>query len=344
MTNRFTMPATDRVRRMLAQSLSITSAAIFALLLTASAHAQTTVEYIHTDALGSPVAVTDASGNAIEREVFEPYGSPITRPPSDQPGFTGHVADSLTGLTYMQQRYYDPQIGRFLSVDPVTAYSNPVGAFNRYWYGNNNPYKFMDPDGRRACGKDTTCALEQGARGGVLMANGGRSERSQQQAETVGKAATTAANNALSSIQEREFKTPGSAARAWDDRVRRIADKFDTEIASRIFYSKDGVVLGSATSDGLRFSVNPDFSSGPTPYSITAGFVHTHPTMSLFSGNDLNYAIGQYRRANGWTRNGQFDQSAIVTLPGGRVVEWKVSSYMGSGGASYLNESYYNDH
>lgn len=69
-----------------------------------------------------------------------------------------------------------------------------------------------------------------------------------------------------------------------------------------------------------------------------------NPTMSLFSSNDLNYAIGQYRRANGWTRNGQFDQSAIVTLPGGRVVEWKVSSYMSSGGTSYLNESYYNDH
>lgn len=111
-------------------------------------YAQTKVEYIHTDALGSPVAVTDASGNVIEREVYEPYGSPITRPGSDQPGFTGHVMDSLTNLTYMQQRYYDPQIGRFLSVDPVTAYSNPAGAFNRYWYANNNPYRFTDPDGR----------------------------------------------------------------------------------------------------------------------------------------------------------------------------------------------------
>lgn len=66
--------------------------------------------------------------------------------------------------------------------------------------------------------------------------------------------------------------------------------------------------------------------------------------MSLFSGKDLRYAIDQYRAVNGWVRNGQFDQSAIVTLPGGRVVEWKVSGYMSSGGASYLNENYYNEH
>ncbi len=48
----------------------------------------------------------------------------------------------------MRQRYYDPGIGMFLSVDPVTAYSNPVGQFHRYRYANNNPYKFTDPDGR----------------------------------------------------------------------------------------------------------------------------------------------------------------------------------------------------
>ncbi|HJS61845.1 MAG TPA: RHS repeat-associated core domain-containing protein, partial [Pseudolabrys sp.] len=60
----------------------------------------------------------------------------------------GHVQDAQTGLTYMQQRYYDPQIGRFLSMDPVTADANTGGNFNRYWYANNNPYKFIDPDGR----------------------------------------------------------------------------------------------------------------------------------------------------------------------------------------------------
>ncbi|WP_454831480.1 RHS repeat domain-containing protein [Pseudoxanthomonas wuyuanensis] len=113
--------------------------------------AQTTVEYIHTDALGSVVAVTNAAGQVIERNDYEPYGAIIGKPSYGGVGFTGHVQDAVTGLTYMQQRYYDPQLGVFLSVDPVTAYVKPGVNFNRYWYVSNNPYKFTDPDGRYEC-------------------------------------------------------------------------------------------------------------------------------------------------------------------------------------------------
>lgn len=56
-----------------------------------------------------------------------------------------NVQDAVTGLTYMEQRYYDPGIGRFLSRDPISALKGP---FNRYWYANANPYRFTDPDGR----------------------------------------------------------------------------------------------------------------------------------------------------------------------------------------------------
>jgi RHS repeat-associated protein len=57
----------------------------------------------------------------------------------------------MSGPTlYMQQRYYDPLAGRFLSVDPVTTDAKTGSSFNRYVYGNNNPYKFKDPDGRFA--------------------------------------------------------------------------------------------------------------------------------------------------------------------------------------------------
>jgi RHS repeat-associated protein len=112
-----------------------------------SAQAQT-VEYLHTDALGSVVAVTDANRNVIERREYEPYGSQLTPAVSNGPGYTGHVQDAATGLVYMQQRYYDAQIGRFLSGDPVTPDGNTGDHFNRYRYAANNPYKFTDPDGR----------------------------------------------------------------------------------------------------------------------------------------------------------------------------------------------------
>jgi uncharacterized protein RhaS with RHS repeats len=53
----------------------------------------------------------------------------------------------------MQARYYDPVIGRFYSNDPVDALSHlgrtgGIHGFNRYAYANNNPYKYIDPDGR----------------------------------------------------------------------------------------------------------------------------------------------------------------------------------------------------
>jgi RHS repeat-associated protein len=107
-----------------------------------------TVKYQHTDALGSPVAVTNAAGAVIERSDYEPWGAIIGQPNRNGIGYTGHMMDGATGLTYMQQRYYDQSIGRFLSIDPVSAEASTGEHFNRYWYADGNPYKYTDPDGR----------------------------------------------------------------------------------------------------------------------------------------------------------------------------------------------------
>ena len=106
-----------------------------------------TVKYQHVDALGTPVAVTNAGKATIETGEYEPYGRLVNRPLFDGPGYTGHVQDAATGLTYMQQRYYDPLLGVFLSVDPVTACDGPMTQFHRYRYASNSPYGFLDPDG-----------------------------------------------------------------------------------------------------------------------------------------------------------------------------------------------------
>ncbi|MDY4295252.1 MULTISPECIES: RHS repeat-associated core domain-containing protein [unclassified Xanthomonas] len=131
-------------------AMHLMAAAALSLLIAFGVSAQT-VRYIHTDGLGSVVLVTDKDRNIIERREYEPYGNIANQPLVDGPGYTGHVMDAATGLAYMQQRYYDPIIGRFLSVDPVAATTKPGQNFNRYWYGENNPYKFFDPDGRYVC-------------------------------------------------------------------------------------------------------------------------------------------------------------------------------------------------
>jgi len=108
------------------------------------------VEHIHTDQLGSAVATSSNAGlQAWTRKRYEPYGAP--RPGSEVPvssGYTGHAHDPETALVQMQQRYYEPIAGRFLSVDPVVTNAKSGSHFNRYVYAENSPYKYVDPDGR----------------------------------------------------------------------------------------------------------------------------------------------------------------------------------------------------
>ncbi|PJK07787.1 hypothetical protein CO610_08750 [Lysobacteraceae bacterium NML95-0200] len=120
------------------------------------------IEYLHNDARGSLIAKTNSSKAIIQTSQYEPYGRLVNRANNNRPGYTGHVQDSATGLTYMQQRYYDPQLGLFLSSDPVTAYGNPIGQFHRYRYANNNPYRFVDPDGRDVTCDQDSCTIHGG--------------------------------------------------------------------------------------------------------------------------------------------------------------------------------------
>ncbi len=91
---------------------------------------------------------------------YKPFGESIETA-VDAVGYTGHKFDKDLGLSYMQARYYDPVIGRFMSNDPV-GYSaeNPTMSFNRYLYVNNNPYKYVDPDGEWFVGAIIGAAIE----------------------------------------------------------------------------------------------------------------------------------------------------------------------------------------
>ena len=120
-------------------------------LMAAPAFAADTVYYYSSDTVRSEVVVTDQSRNVVERTYYAPYGQVLNRDLRDGPGYTGHEEDPETNLVYMQQRYYDPEAGRFLSVDPVAA-DGSGGSFNRYEYAEDNPYRYTDPFGLYSCG------------------------------------------------------------------------------------------------------------------------------------------------------------------------------------------------
>ena len=61
--------------------------------------------------------------------------------------FAGRELDPETGLYYNRARYYDPQLGRFVSEDPIGI----AGGLNQYAYGFNNPVDVRDPSGTCPC-------------------------------------------------------------------------------------------------------------------------------------------------------------------------------------------------
>jgi RHS repeat-associated protein len=106
--------------------------------------------YNHDDHLGSTVAATHHNGTVNARMRYAPFGLAMDDPTvlRDGAGFTGHLKDSNTGLNYMQARYYDPVMGRFLSIDPVTFLdTGDTSQFNRYVYASNDPINRFDPNG-----------------------------------------------------------------------------------------------------------------------------------------------------------------------------------------------------
>lgn len=102
------------------------------------------------DGLGSVLAEVDPNGNLTSTRNYDIYGSVRS---GNNPGGTsshkfvgqlGHPSEDNTGLIYMRARYYDPQIGRFLSEDPARSGTN--------WriYCSDNPVNCVDASGKSA--------------------------------------------------------------------------------------------------------------------------------------------------------------------------------------------------
>ena len=133
------------------------------LLFISNARAADQVFFYHTDPVGTPMAISDANGQVVWRGDYKPFGeeASVSGALANDRKFVGKEKDEETGLYYFGARYLDAKLGRFAAVDPVRAVDpldgspneemlkNPQG-FNLYAYAFNNPFRYIDLDGKAA--------------------------------------------------------------------------------------------------------------------------------------------------------------------------------------------------
>jgi len=126
-------------------------------------------EYLHQDHLGSLVAITGSDQSLVDRLSYDPWGKrrgagfggvgnawlsmsagayfTPTSLSHTRRGFTGHEQVDQLNFIHMNGRIYDPEIGRFLSADPMVQFPESTQGLDRYTYVNNNPLSYTDPTG-----------------------------------------------------------------------------------------------------------------------------------------------------------------------------------------------------
>ncbi|WP_342373837.1 DUF6531 domain-containing protein [Myxococcus stipitatus] len=123
--------------------------------------------FLGTDALGSVTDALAAGGNVLAARQYDAWGNlregTVPGAGDFKLAFTGHQYDTETGLIYARARYYDSQLGRFLSRDPIEGGPQNAPNLHRFLYARHNPLAFVDSNGMQETRGLSTCGMGAGA-------------------------------------------------------------------------------------------------------------------------------------------------------------------------------------
>ena len=110
-----------------------------------------TVYYYITNLQGDVMSFARADGGGASSYVYDAWGNILSMSGDlaelNPLRYRGYVYDQETGFYYLNNRYYDPEIGRFINEDPYISTGKGVIGCNMFAYCNNNPVNGSDPNG-----------------------------------------------------------------------------------------------------------------------------------------------------------------------------------------------------
>jgi len=141
---------------------------IHGLDLLARVEPDDTTNYYHYDGLGSTRQLTDEAGDVVAGYEYDAFGNlrMVAGSSANPFTFTGEQTDDESNLIYLRARYYDSQTGRFLSRDPFAGLARRSQSLNKYPYAQNNPVRYVDPNGEAIL----TTIVGAGLVGGAVVA------------------------------------------------------------------------------------------------------------------------------------------------------------------------------
>ena len=97
------------------------------------------------------LAIVDASNNVVGSYTYDAWGKVLsvtgTIAEINPIRYRGYYYDTETGLYYLNSRYYDPEIGRFVNADAAIGQMGNIQSTNMFSYCFNNPINQSDPSG-----------------------------------------------------------------------------------------------------------------------------------------------------------------------------------------------------
>jgi RHS repeat-associated protein len=115
----------------------------------------TSYYYFQKNLQGDVIRILNSSGTVVVEYTYDAWGKvlSVTGSQASTIGqynpfrYRGYYYDTETGFYYLQSRYYDPTVGRFLNADAIIGANGGIQGYNMFAYCNNSPIVFADPFG-----------------------------------------------------------------------------------------------------------------------------------------------------------------------------------------------------